>query len=62
MKPLGSSWPSTSLLGGMPYRSHTDLAETFRRIRAEQEAQRRLRDRAIEEADAWIAEQLREAQ
>ena len=31
MKPLRTSWPSWHLLGGFPYSSHTDLAETFRK-------------------------------
>ena len=63
MKPLRTSAPPYTLLGGMPYTSAaaTDLRELFARIRREQEQKRRERDRAIKDADAGIAEQLRDA-
>ena len=46
LKPLRSSYPDTSLLGGMPYRnsSSTSVAETFRRERERLERERRQRE------------------
>ena len=45
-RPLRSSYPSSHLLGGMPYRSsaHTDVAATFARVRWQQEHERKARE------------------
>ena len=50
LKPLRSSYPDTSLLGGMPYRSsvNTDVARTIRLARERIERERTRQARGME--------------